>query len=239
MKFHVTLAAAVATFLMPGAITQSHAQQQVVETINCQSTSGSRTSCAVQGEIISAGIERQFGDGSPCFLGFTWGFEENGIWTGNGCSAQFAVTVERASAQPVVDPQILQNRLRDTRNALRTTRQELIKEQESRRVLEAELAEAESALRAAEAAAPNSVQRKRRPQMAIRSVSVCSNKAIRDAKKAGASEPRVAEILSARPTQGSWLVIGRLRADRNNNRSTSYFRCWTEKGKIISYSNEI
>jgi len=239
MKFQLTLAAAVAAFLMPGAMTQAHAQEQVVESLTCQSSTGSRTSCAVQGEIISAGIERQFGNGSPCFLGFTWGFEENGIWTGNGCSAQFAVTVERAAAQPVVDPQILRNRLRDTRNDLRNTRQQLIQEQESRRVLEAELAEAEAALRAAAESAPNAVKRNRRPQMAIRSVSVCSNKAVRDAKKAGASDPRVAEILSARPTQGSWLVIGRVRNDRNGSRSTSYFRCWTEKGKIISYSNEI
>lgn len=239
MNIRFTLAVCAAAFLAPGVINQSHAQEQVIETLNCQSTEGLRTSCAVEGEIVSAGIQRQYGDGAPCFLGFTWGFEENGIWTANGCSAQFAVTIERPSARPIVDPEVLKERLRRTRKTLRDTRRELVKEQESRRALEAELEEVQSALRAAEQAAPKITKSKRKPQTAIRSVAVCSNKAVRDAKKSGASQSRVVEIVSARPTQGSWLVIGRLWNEINGQRSTSYFRCWTEKGEVISYNNEI
>jgi hypothetical protein len=239
MKIKFSLAVAAAAFIMPGAINTASAQEQVIETMVCQSTPGTRASCPVSGEIISAGIQRQVGEGTPCFLGYTWGFEENGIWTGNGCSAEFAVTVERAAAQPVVDPEVLQKRLRNTRKRLRQTRRELVKEQEGRRALEAELADAQAALREAEAAAPNVVKRKRKrnPQMAIRAVSVCSNTAIRRATKSGATKARILEIVSARPTQGSWLVIGRMMSELNGQRSQDYFRCWSEKGKVISYDN--
>lgn len=239
MKIHLGLAICAAAYLMPSAADHAHAQEQVVETLVCESTNTTRASCPVNGEIISAGIQRQMGSGAPCFLGFTWGFEENGIWTARGCAAEFAVTVERAAAQPVADPEVLRDRLRRTRVKLRDARRELTKEQESRQALEAELAETQAALREAEAAAPNTVQRKRRPQMAIRSVASCSNKAVRDATKSGASMARVVEIVSARPTEGAWLVIGRLLTDINGDRSTSYFRCWTEKGKVITYSPDV
>ena len=241
MKIQYTLAVAAAAFLMPGAWNSASAQEQTIETMVCESTPGARASCPISGEIISAGIQRQFGDGTPCFLGYTWGFEENGIWTGNGCSAEFAVTVERAAAQPVADPDVLKKRLRNTRKKLREARRELVKEQEGRRALEAELTEVQAALREAEAAAPNVVKtkRKRKPQMAIRAVSVCSNTAIRRATKSGATKARILEIVSARPTQGSWLVVGRMMSELNGQRSQDYFRCWSEKGKVISYENTI
>jgi len=240
MKIHLSLAALAATIILPGFAHQAHAQEQVVETLVCQSTLGNRASCPINGEIVSAGISRQIGESTPCFLNYTWGFSENGLWTGNGCSAEFAVTVERAAPQPVADPAILRDRLRQTRAKLREARKAVVQEQESRRALEAELAEAQSALRAAEAAAPGKVKRKRRPQMAIRSVSVCSNKAVREATKAGGDKPRVSEIVMARPTQGTWLVIGRLITTYNNNkRSANYFRCWSEKGKVVNFENSL
>ena len=239
MKFHLTIAAFFAASLMPAAITTSHAQEQIVETLICKSNTGSRTSCAVNGEIVSAGIQRQFNEGAPCFLGFTWGFEENGIWTGNGCGAEFAVTVERAAAQPLADPQILRDRLRNTRRQLRAARAEVQKEQESRRVVEAELADALQALRLAEETTPKVVKRKRPAQLAVRSVSACSNRAVRDARKSGGDKARVAEIFTARPSSGSWLVMGRLVANVNGERASSLFRCWSEKGKIISFESDI
>ncbi len=239
MKFHLTIAAFFAASLMPAAITTSHAQEQIVETLICKSNTGSRTSCAVNGEIVSAGIQRQFNEGAPCFLGFTWGFEENGIWTGNGCGAEFAVTVERAAAQPLADPQILRDRLRNTRNQLRAARVEIQKEQESRRVVEAELADALQALRLAEESAPTAVKRKRAPQLAVRSVAACSNRAIRDSGKTGAKKARVAEIFTARPSGGAWLVMGRLVANINGERTNSLFRCWSESGKIVSFDSDI
>lgn len=239
MKLHIGLAIAAAAYFMPGTVAQVQAQEQVTETIVCQSQLGQRSSCNVEGEIISAGIEAQVGNSTPCFLGYTWGFEENGIWTGNGCSAQFAVTVERAAAQPVADPAVLRQRLQRTRKTLRETRRELRQAEEARRVLEGELADAQAALRAAEQAAPNAVKRKRRPQMAIRAVASCSNRAVRDATKSGASQARVVEIVSARPQEGTWLVIGRILKDVNGDRQRNYFRCWSEKGKVISFDNTI
>ena len=239
MKFRMSLTILAAAFVLPGFAHQAQAQEQVVETLVCQSTVGTRSTCAVKGEVISAGIQRQVGESTPCFLNYTWGFAENGIWTGNGCSAEFAVTVERAAARPEVDPEILRNRLRNTRAKLRKARKEIVREQESRRLLEAELAEAQSALRAAEAAAPGKIKRRRKPQMAIRSVSVCSNKAVREAKKGGAQAVQVREIVMARPTQGAWLVVGRVAAKINDQRSSNYFRCWSEKGKVVSFENTL
>ena len=241
MKIRLAVTAVLAAFLAPGTVSQSHAQEQVVEMVTCESRAGSRTSCAVDGEVISAGIQRQLGDGSPCFLGFTWGFEENGIWTGNGCSAEFALTVERATAKPVVDPLVLRDRLRGTRKKLRNLRTQLAKEKESRSLLETELAEAQEALRQAAEAAPKAVNKKRKnkPQEAIRSVAVCSNKAIRDARKAGTQKPNIIEIVSARPTQRTWLVIGRMSSEIDGQRRVSYFRCWTEKGKVIRFSDDV
>ena len=239
MKSRLSLAALAATLALPTFAYQAQAQEQVVETLVCQSTLGNRTSCPVNGEVISAGISRQVGEGSPCFLNYTWGFSENGLWTGNGCSAEFAVTVERAAPKPVADPAVLRERLRKTRASLRDARKAIAQEQESRRALEAELAEAQSELRAAEAAAPGKVKRKRPVQMATRSVAVCSNKAVRDAKKSGAERTRVAEIIMARPTQGTWLVVGRVGSQSNGKRSSNYFRCWSEKGKIVNFENSL
>ena len=172
-------------------------------------------------------------------MNFTWGFAESGIWTGNGCSAEFVVTIERASAQPVADPEVLRNRLRKTRANLREARKEVAQEQEARRALEVELAETQEALRAAEAAAPNTNVRKRKPLMAIRSVAACSNKAVRDARKGGAERANVVEIVMARPSQNTWLVIGRLSTHKQNGQSVNYFRCWSEKGKIVNFENSL
>lgn len=240
MNLKITFAAmAIATFLAPGSVTYSHAEEQVEKTVTCKSFADSRTSCAVRGEIISAGVSRQFGDGVPCFLGFNWGFEEKGIWTANGCSAEFALTVVRAERKKAADPKVLRDRLKNSRQKLRESNQALAQQEEARRSLEAELAETQDALRAAAAAAPKTVKKKFKPQMAVRSVAVCSNRAVAHSRKSGMTNPRVVEILSARQTQGSWLVIGRMAAEASGERSSSFFRCWTREGEILSYSNEI
>ena len=114
-----------------------------------------------------------------------------------------------------------------------------LKEKETRSALEAELAEAQEALRIAAETAPKVVKRKRKPQAAVRSVAVCSNKAIRDARKAGNQKPNIIEIVSARPTQRTWLVIGRMSSQIDGQRAASYFRCWTENGKIIRFSDDV
>jgi hypothetical protein len=239
MKFAVTTVLGAAVTIATGLSTPVQAQEQVTETITCQSNIGERASCAVNGEVVSAGIQRQIGENTPCFLNYTWGFEENGLWTGNGCSAEFVVTVERAAPQRVIDPEVLRERLRDARRETRRVRRELTKEQESRALIEAELAEAQAALRDAEAGRAATQGQRRKRQPAIRSVSQCSNRAVREATKFGAVNARVAEIVSARPTKGVWLVIGRLLSDLNGERTVNYFRCWSEKGKVINFENSI
>lgn len=237
MKRHLNLAILAAAFFMPGSVPQASAQEQVTETLTCRSTQTTRSSCPISGEILSAGMIRQLGEGTPCFLNYTWGFEENGLWTARGCSAEFAVTVERAS-QRQVDPEVLRKRLQAARSELRQTRRELTREQEDRRVLEAELAEAQAALRGVQSG-DTADKKKRSKRRAIRAVAACSNRAERDSRKSGAKKANVIEIVSARPTQGSWLVVGRLAATINDERAVNYFRCWSEGGKVVSFENSI
>lgn len=236
MRLVSALAVAAATLFAPGAVQTVAAQEQVTESLTCRSNLGQRASCPVNGEIVSAGLQRRLGEGTPCFLNYTWGFEENGLWTANGCSAEFVVTVERATPQRVVDPEVLRERLREARRDRRQLRRELTAEQEARAALEVELAEAQQALRDLEAGRQNA---DRRPQPAVRAVAQCSNRAIRDAGKFGADKARIVEIVSARATQGTWLVIGRMMTEINGDRTVDYFRCWSEKDRILDFQNAI
>jgi len=239
MRFTLAMALAAAATVAAGLSTPVQAQEQVSETLTCRSNVGERASCTINGEVVSAGIQRQVGDSAPCFLNYTWGFEQNGLWTANGCSAEFLVTVERATPQRVVDPEVLRGRIREARQETRQLRRQLTQEQENRALLEAELAETQAALRDAEAGrAANQGQRRKR-QAAIRSVAQCSNRAVREAEKFGASKARINEIISARPTKGIWLVIGRMSSELNGDRSVNYFRCWSEKGKVVNFENSI
>jgi regulator of protease activity HflC (stomatin/prohibitin superfamily) len=239
MKFTLAMALGAAATVAAGLSTPAQAQEQVTETLTCRSNVGERASCTINGEVVSAGIQRQIGESAPCFLNYTWGFEENGLWTGNGCSAEFVVTVERATPQRVIDPEVLRGRLRESRQETRQLRRQLTQEQETRALLEAELADAQAALRDAEAGRAATQGQRRKRQAAIRSVAQCSNRAVREAEKFGASKARVTEIVSARPMKGVWLVIGRMSSELNGDRSVNYFRCFSESGKIVNFENSI
>src|SRR6187397_2395634 len=57
-------------------------------TVTCTSEAGSRNLCPAdtsQGVVLV----RSFG-GAACLLGKTWGYDDQGVWVADGCSAEFA-----------------------------------------------------------------------------------------------------------------------------------------------------
>jgi hypothetical protein len=72
---------------------QPNAERTDRNTLICSSTSGSRTYCDAD---TSRGVRRvrQIGD-VRCIEGYTWGFDEKGVWVDRGCRAEFALPAER------------------------------------------------------------------------------------------------------------------------------------------------
>jgi hypothetical protein len=55
--------------------------------IVCESSAGARTHCAAD---TSSGVALAKSTGSaPCLLGKTWGYDDTGIWTSDGCGGEF------------------------------------------------------------------------------------------------------------------------------------------------------
>ena len=76
-------------------------QQRAAVTISCASKVGERQECAAD---TSRGVvlARSYGD-AACLLGKTWGYDNNGVWVADGCSADFLVgpnTVAAPAAPP-------------------------------------------------------------------------------------------------------------------------------------------
>lgn len=234
---HLNTVAAILTAMgTMAAAPAAMAQDQEVKRLQCQSGVGQRSSCSAGGEILNAGIVRVNSE-TPCILGYTWGFEENGIWTGGGCSADFEVTIVTQQAQAQVNPDRLKERLRESRRTIRDLRKEVGQERQARQAIEAELSEAQAQL--AQVGKPAAAS-KGAKNWVVQSIAACSRTSLRDARNSGAKKPRIAEILSARPTEGAWLVVGRLTAEAaDGGRKPSYFRCWVEKGQVRSYENSI
>jgi hypothetical protein len=67
-------------------------------TISCSSKPGERNHCAAD---TSKGVvlARSFGDG-PCLLGKSWGYDTEGVWVSEGCSADFIVRDDRPLPTP-------------------------------------------------------------------------------------------------------------------------------------------
>jgi hypothetical protein len=72
----------------------------VPATVTCSSKPGERQQCSAD---TSKGIvlAKSFGE-SPCLLGKTWGYDDQGVWVADGCSADFVVgQAEAAPAKPL------------------------------------------------------------------------------------------------------------------------------------------
>ena len=230
MKFFAGTAAAAAFFLAPGmAAPVMAADQEVTTEIRCASSPGARQSCPVSGDLLKAGVSAQISP-TPCVFGYTWGFDENGIYTQGGCAAQFAVTV--AKDEKTADPEKLGKRVKRLRDRVRELRAELDASKQEKAELEAALNE----VRTKGSAAQNT---DRTPIWAARAVNACSNRAIKRSERVGNTSARISQIISAQRVEGAWLVIGQKTEDGNNGRTRSFFRCWSERGKIVNFEDTI
>src|SRR5262245_234474 len=62
---------------------------QQITIISCSSKPGERNTCPAdtsKGVILG----KSFGE-APCLLGKSWGYDDEGVWVADGCSAQFVV----------------------------------------------------------------------------------------------------------------------------------------------------
>jgi hypothetical protein len=66
-----------------------HAEEAATVSVTCTSAAGERQHCAAD---TSAGVvmSRSIGGGT-CLLGNTWGYDDDGVWVRDGCSAEFIV----------------------------------------------------------------------------------------------------------------------------------------------------
>ena len=66
------------------------------ERVSCSSQPGERQHCAADTSngVVLANSKGQ----SPCLLGKTWGYDDNGVWVADGCSAEFVVAKTVAKA---------------------------------------------------------------------------------------------------------------------------------------------
>ena len=143
--------------------------------------------------------------------------------------------------QQQVSPDRLRERLKQARRTIRKLRSEVTQEREERQRIEGELSDAQAALREIDEKKANqqAVQAKRNPNWSVRSVAACGRKAMRENKKSGAKRSKVLEIVSARPTEGTWLVIGRTLSTYGDEKKQAYFRCWVDKGTVQSFESSI
>jgi hypothetical protein len=69
--------------------------------VTCSSKPGERTHCPAN-TSKGVALARSMGE-SACLLGKTWGFDDQGVWVSDGCSAVFIVALPQAgSAEPPV-----------------------------------------------------------------------------------------------------------------------------------------
>jgi hypothetical protein len=75
----------------------AQSDQAAVTTVTCTSAPGGRQVCPAD---TSKGVTlaKSMGD-SPCLLGKTWGYDDNGVWVADGCSAVFIVGQDVARRQ--------------------------------------------------------------------------------------------------------------------------------------------
>jgi hypothetical protein len=81
----------LAVWLFAGVMAQTlrpvHAQDTQASRIVCQSQAGARQHCPAD---TSSGVALVKSTGTaPCLLGKTWGYDDTGIWTMDGCSGEF------------------------------------------------------------------------------------------------------------------------------------------------------
>lgn len=79
----------VAQFALGGYRLPADAVPETAEKVVCESEAGGTTRCEVDTKR-GVGLVRETG-GTTCVLNRTWGYDAEGIWVRDGCSAEFAV----------------------------------------------------------------------------------------------------------------------------------------------------
>jgi len=79
----------VVAIVCPGAVRAQGGSAPDIPHLECRSKPGERNHCAAD---TSKGVvlARSTGD-APCLLGKTWGYDDQGVWVSDGCSAVFVV----------------------------------------------------------------------------------------------------------------------------------------------------
>jgi hypothetical protein len=79
-----------------------HAGEAATTSVTCTSAAGERQHCAAD---TSAGVvmSRSMGGGA-CLLGKTWGYDDDGVWVLDGCSAEFIVAGSPGAATETETP---------------------------------------------------------------------------------------------------------------------------------------
>src|SRR5262245_24368406 len=74
------------------------AQQAGSASISCASTAGTRTNCPAS---TASGVTLIESSGTaPWLLGKAWGYDDNGVWVSDGCSAKFFTAEPGTTAAP-------------------------------------------------------------------------------------------------------------------------------------------
>jgi DUF3011 family protein len=97
----VAAAAAAQEAAPPAGAAQPPPQTVVAARITCASKPGDRQQCPAdtsRGVILA----RSFGE-SPCLLGKSWGYDDQGVWVADGCSAEFIVRQAPEGAEAAAD----------------------------------------------------------------------------------------------------------------------------------------
>jgi Protein of unknown function (DUF3011) len=83
------------------------AQTTAQNTVICESREGQRQHCPA---TTSAGVALIRTTGTaPCLLGKTWGYDDTGIWTSDGCSGEFVAGQVAQEPTKVRAPQYVPN----------------------------------------------------------------------------------------------------------------------------------
>ena len=92
----VVLASALAAVPDGAAAADEPPPTPIRPTVACASKPGEREQCAAD-TSKGVALARSAGE-APCLLGKTWGYDDQGIWVADGCSAEFVVGQELAKA---------------------------------------------------------------------------------------------------------------------------------------------
>jgi len=119
LKYLLALTLCGITF---GSTVSQAEDREITRNLSCNSSGPTRSECPVKNTIQYARMVQAHSI-APCEYGYSWGFMENGIWVGDGCRADFEVTV--LIPENTVDPVKLERRVTRLQRRNRKLQEEL------------------------------------------------------------------------------------------------------------------